>query len=177
MVERSGPNEFESFAQGQYNPSSQNFGRVSGKVFSPWESDQHFKENLELRKENDILRRKTVGGNFGDGQPFEDAPELNEEDQPKGLLSWFQKKPLSTWDTFSCSVCNRLIKDVDEGDLYYICEKYCKKVYCSGCQFKARQEFMQHPQLAVQKMAYYKNFEKIHDSFKAEQENKGCSIF
>jgi hypothetical protein len=62
-------------------------------------------------------------------------------------------------------VCKRIIKECDAGEEYYICEKYCKKVFCASCQYKSRLEFTQHPQLAVQKMAYYKNFEKINESF------------
>ena len=125
-----------------------------------------------LEKENEKLRESGINASQVSGSTQGGYSDQSQEITPR---KWYQARPKSDWDLLECSMCHRLIKDITQeaGEVYYQCDAYCKKVFCGACQYKNRTEFMQHPPLSVQKMAYYKNFEKINESFN-ENWDPGC---
>ena len=127
MTAKTGDEVVESFAQGSM------FSRKA-PIFSKWETDEQAIQIKRLEDENYRLRQ--------DGASF--VTNATDEEPQKG---WNDKgKQQDTqWDSLSCSMCQRIIKNCEAGDEYYVCEKYCKKVFCASCQYKNRVEFTQHP--------------------------------
>ena len=149
-----------SFATGTYT-IAQKFN--PNNVFQKWENDEQVLKIYRLEKENQILRENQVTN-----------PSLvTNESSIQGQDS---KAPEPIPEVI-CTICHRVVTDCDSTDFYYSCDKFCKKVFCAPCQNRTRQEFVQHPQLAVQKMAYYKNFEKINESFNDDWQDQKCNIF